>query len=307
MAADRTGPHPWGIVAVALIGLISVALPEGLRYRLQGAIRDLLAPGQCVVASLSADNAPVNNDDWERQARFWQAQAATLRTELAATRDVPLWTTATRPAALISPTLRQATVIAWEHPGQSETPLPIVRGGTSDGIAISDLVLAPGTSTIDQGTTTGIAADQLLLAGRTVIGRVAQASRLTSTIERVTDAKYRGQAQIVRIIDNEVVLGAEGVIAGTGTGCQLLHVDGTEPVSVGDLVFTPVHGVALSAPLYYGIITDAELEAGASEWSITVAPRFTGDPPGKVLVLELRAAPQRTQEQLAEQEAGHVR
>ncbi|RLS56327.1 MAG: hypothetical protein DWH91_07020 [Planctomycetota bacterium] len=312
MAADRTTPHPWGIAGVALLGLVCVVLPVNLRERFQGAIRDLLAPGQCVaVAALpeSSGDAALPDRETSRQARYWQAQAATLRAECDVLRTVPTWPTAAMPVPLIQPTLRTARVIAWEASGTGEIPSPIVRGGSRDGLSTSDLVLAPGEATIDQGAATGIRADQLLLAGRSVIGRIARTSQLTSTIQRVTDPAFRGQAQIVRLVEGEAVMGPEGVLAGSGTRCQLLRINATEPVSVGDLVFTSLRGVALAPPLYYGLVTRADLPPGAGEWSIEVAPHFTGAAPSEVLVLELLVTPARLsrEEMPAIEEPPHVR
>lgn len=305
MAVDRRGPHPWGIAGVALAGVACLVLPDNLRERVQGAGRDLLAPGQYVVAAVrdstveeTATGQSSADTDWERQTRYWQAVAAQQQSELATLRDLPTWPRVVISPPLVQPVLRTARVIAWEHPGADEVASPIVRGGARDGVAASDLVMLPGALVLDQGASSGIAADQLLIAGRTVLGRIVKVSQLTSTIQRVIDPAFRGQAQIVRLNDGEAVLGAEGVLAGTGAGCQLLRVDSTEPVSVGDLVFTPVHGVPLSPPLYYGVITETDLDPGASEWSITVTPRLTGEPPGEVLVLGLQTNPQREDDQL---------
>lgn len=294
-----------------MLGLVCVVLPVHLRERFQGAIRDLLAPGQCVVAAALAEspgNADLPDHEAHRQVRYWQAQAATVRAEYDVLRTVPTWPAATVPVPLVQPTLRTARVISWEAAGTGEIQSPIVRGGNRDGLSTSDLVLAPGEATIDQGAATGIRADQLLLAGRSVIGRIARTSQLTSTIQRVTDPAFRGQAQIVRLVEGEAVMGPEGVIAGAGTGCQLLRINATEPVSVGDLVFTSLRGVALTPPLYYGLITRADLPPGAGEWSIEVAPHFTGAAPSEVLVLELLVAPARLPkgEMSSTEEPSHV-
>jgi hypothetical protein len=189
---------------------------------------------------------------------------------------------------MIKPQLRQARVIGWERRGLATLPNAVIRGGTANKIAADDLVLASGESIVDQGQGSGIVADDLVLAGRTVIGRITRISRWTSTIQPVTDSEFRGQAQIVRLQDNEAILGAEGILAGTGKGdCRLLHVGTTEPVAEGDLVFTSLRGVPLSPPLFYGTITRAEVLPGEPDWSISVTPVIRGTPPSEVLVLGL--------------------
>src|SRR5262245_5661104 len=65
--------------------------------------------------------------------------------------------------------------------------------------------------------------------------------------------------------------GAEGTIMGDGSDlCRLRHI--AVPVNVGDEVFTGGADGALPLPMYYGKVVRAELEAGATEWSVWVRP-----------------------------------
>ena len=305
MAAESQTASGWlTIIGGLLVGGILVCLPEVWAGKVRSLVRDSLSPGQSVIALAipQAVNGPdagspeTVDSSWQRQARYWQAEAARLKAELAEANRVPEWPEAATTPALIKPQLRQARVIGWERRGLATLPNAVIRGGTANKIAADDLVLAAGESIVDQGQGSGIAADDLVLAGRTVIGRITRISRWTSTIQPVTDSEFRGQAQIVRLQDNEAILGAEGILAGTGKGdCRLLHVGTTEPVAEGDLVFTSLRGVPLSPPLFYGTITRADLVDGEPDWSITVTPALTGTPPSEVLVLGLsigRPSPQ---------------
>lgn len=273
-----------------------MCLPEAWSGKVRSLVRDSMSPGQCVIAAtapnvvggVDAGNEASVDSSWQWQARYWQAEAARLKAELAEMNKVPGWPEAATTAPLAKPQLRQARVIGWERRGVAALPAAVIRGGTANQMAVDDLVLASGESILDQGQGSGIAADDLIIAGRTIIGRITRISRWTSTIQPVTDAEFRGQAQIVRLQDNEAILGAEGILSGTGKGdCRLLHVGATEPVAEGDLVFTSLRGVPLSPPLFYGTITRAELVDGEPDWSITVTPALTGTPPRDVQVLGL--------------------
>ena len=72
------------------------------------------------------------------------------------------------------------------------------------------------------------------------------------------------------------MLGPEGVLTGDGKGrCRLLHIPATEPVSVGDEVYTSSRLTGLPVPMYYGRVVDATLAEGASHWEVVVEPAET--------------------------------
>ncbi len=298
MAAESHSPPGLVPIAAALLGGgMLFCLPDVWAGKLRSAVHDLLAPGQCVLAAavpqvisgpVAPSTATATESQWERQARYWQAEAAKLRAELTEANRVPTWPVAAIIPSQIQPKLRTARIIGWERPSIDEAPAAVLRAGSTDHVAVHDLVLAPGESILDQGQSQGIAADDLVLAGRSIIGRISRTSRWTSTIQPITDPEFRGQAQIVRLQDGEAVLGAEGILSGSIAGaCRLLHIGTTDPVAEGDLVFTALRGVPLSPPLFYGTITWAELRPGEPDWSIEVTPARSGPPPSEVLVLEL--------------------
>ncbi len=300
MAAESRSPPGWlSITGGLLVGGILLCLPEVWAGKVRSLVHDGLAPGQCVIAAAvpqvtHAASPAVNSvaveidSSWQRQAHYWQAESARLRAELAELQRVPTWPPAAIIPPQVRPRLRTARVIGWERSNGHEAPAPVIRAGTVDQVAVSDLVLLPGEPLLDQGQTHGVNSDDLVLAGRSVIGRIARTSRWTSTIQSITDPEFRGQAQIVRLQEGEAILGAEGILSGAEEGtCRLQHIGTTEPVAEGDLVFTSLHGVALSPPLFYGTITKAELKPGEPDWSIEVAPARQGPPPSEVLVLEL--------------------
>ena len=285
------------IAAALLVGGMLLCVPHVWAETVRSAVHDLLAPGQCVFAIAAPQvisgpdaqsTASTLDNQWERQARYWQAEAAKLQAELTEANRVPTWPAAAINSSQIQSKLRTARIIGWERQSILTAPAAVVRAGSTDNVTVNDLVLAPGESILDQGQAQGIAADDLVLAGRSIIGRVSHTSRWTSTIQPITDPEFRGQAQIVRLQDGEAVLGAEGILSGSTEGtCLLRHIGTTDPVAEGDLVFTSLRGVPLSPPLFYGTISRAELQPGEPEWSIEVSPARRGLPPTDVLVLEL--------------------
>ena len=296
--ADSQTPLGWKPIAGALLlGGVLWCLPVAWAGKLRGLIHDGLTPGQCVVAATipqavhpAAGTAGDGGRDttWQRQARHWQAEAARLRAELDELQRTPSWPEAEVSPPLVRPVLRSVRVIGWERSHGIEAPAAVLRAGNANSVEVNDLVLAPGEAILDQGQSRGLSPDDLVLAGRSVIGRIARTSRWTSTVQLITDPEFRGQAQIVRLQEGEAVLGAEGIIAGSSEGtCRLLHIGTTEPVAEGDLVFTSLRGVPLSPPLFYGTITRAELKPGEPDWMIEVTPQRRGPPPSEVLVLEL--------------------
>lgn len=298
MAANSQTPPGWlSIVGALLLGGTLFCLPDAWAEKLRSTVHDLLAPGQCVLTAAAPQvvSGPViqsrisaTETAWEREARYWQAKAATLNTELIEASRVPTWPEAAIVVPQVQPKLRTARIIGWERPSNAAVPSAVLRAGSADQVAMHDLVLAPGESLLDQGQSLGIAPDDLVLAGRSIIGRISRTSRWTSTVQPITDPEFRGQAQIVRLLDGEAVLGAEGILSGSIEGaCRLLHIGTTEPVAEGDLVFTSLRGVPLSPPLFYGTITRAELRPGEPDWFIQVSPARRGPLPSNVLILEL--------------------
>ena len=54
--------------------------------------------------------------------------------------------------------------------------------------------------------------------------------------------------------------------------CRLRYVPGTEPVEVGDEVYTGDQTGTQTYPMYYGRVVRAELNPGDQEWDIWVEP-----------------------------------
>ena len=100
-----------------------------------------------------------------------------------------------------------------------------------------------------------------MLAGSRVWGKVADVGPHTCTVRRITDAGYRDLVQLATSREGRLHFSARGVLVGAGERlCKIELVETTEPVAVGDLVFTADDGV-LQSPLLYGKIVTARSQA----------------------------------------------
>ena len=77
----------------------------------------------------------------------------------------------------------------------------------------------------------------------------------------------------------------QGTPSGRGV-CRLKNV--TEPVAVGDQVYTAESDGVLRFPMYYGVISAAELPPAANEWEVEVTPAAAACEPGEVEILRLK-------------------
>lgn len=295
-----------GATLATALSAALLSLPTAFSERCRAVVRDLAFPALSrLVSDVSAENrsepastasiAAVERQLTEatRQALYWQAVSARLKTErdeavqqagmLAASRDAgPLLDAEWISARLLS---RGTPLPGWE--------LPVINRGTDRTIAAGDLVAA-GHPLLDVGTRDSVAIDSRVVAGRAVLGRIATAGQWTSTVQLVSDAGYRGAAQLVRQSGGAAVEGPEGVLVGTGAGrCSLQYVAATEPVRVGDLVVTPLRQPWGRGPLLYGTVTRADAAAGATHWSIDVEPLADLRKAAEILVLTVHPNPRR--------------
>lgn len=296
-----------GVTLATALSAALLSLPTAFSERCRAVVRDLACPVLSrLVSDLSADNRPepASNEsiatlerqltEATRQALYWQAVSARLQTErdeavqqagmpVAPRGAGPLLDADWISARLLS---RGTPLPGWE--------LPIINRGTDQTIAAGDLVAADGHPLLDVGTRDSIAIDSRVVAGRTVLGRIATAGQWTSTVQLVADAGYRGAAQLVRHSGGAAVEGPEGVLVGTGAGrCSLQYVAATEPVRIGDLVVTPLRQPWANGPLLYGTVTRADAAAGATHWSIDVVPLADLRKAAEVLVLTVHPNPRR--------------
>jgi cell shape-determining protein MreC len=161
-----------------------------------------------------------------------------------------------------------------------------------------------------------------------VLGKIAEVGQVTSTLRLVTDPDFSARVRITRRTPQGLQVIAEGTLVGeprpaggsrsatgetrtrrgtptaevagnsnsttgqvpgtpSGRGvCRLKNV--TEPVAVGDQVYTAESDGVLRFPMYYGAISAAELPPAANEWEVEVTPAAAACEPGEVEILRLK-------------------
>jgi cell shape-determining protein MreC len=171
------------------------------------------------------------------------------------------------------------------HSGVSPGGLVIDRDGP-DG----------GTTMIDAGHDLDLQPGRIVLAGRRVWGKLASVGSHVSVVRRITDPGYRAEVQIAHAAadrDAPRSLGPRGMLVGTGDRlCQIELVEASEPVSVGDLVYSESDGL-LSEPLLYGDIVRVELARDKLHWQIWMQSAVGSDAPREVAVLRTELNPAR--------------
>lgn len=278
------------VCCAAAIGLFFA--PDSIANSMRVTVRDAVRPGQWLaVQAVQHTNAVLSrigraeenaakfaalNSDLTK-ARFdrrrLQIENARLCDQLRQTNEQPtIPFRATKSLPLVVPELIESAVLGRERGSLGERGLLIDRGQLA-GILDSLPVLAGEGPVIDQGEDARVEPDQPVYSGRIVVGKIAGVGRWASTVRLVTDRTYRGEAQLARSTPGGMVFGAEGVFAGQGERlCRLERVSRTEPVSVGDEVYTVATFGTRQHPMYYGKVVKAELNAGAAAWNIWVKP-----------------------------------
>jgi hypothetical protein len=335
-----------GIISLTLASLCAAALqavsPE-VSSRVRTGLRDCVLPGTIALQEIQSslerveaarkimaqqlagrlaeedentDAKPHEQELLQSELRRLEVVAAALRQRAAAAEgQLALAPDAERSSSLLRVTTQRARVIGSERGAINALAARLVDAGAADGIAVSDLVLEPlsGESEadeialIDRGRDAEFVVDLPVAAGRTLVGRIKSAGRLTSSVQLVTDPKFRVGARIVRSAPDGPVEGASGVFAGGGTdACRLELVPATAPVTVGDRVYTHEMAAGESLRLYVGEIVRAEAAPGDPHWRIEVRPDLA-QIPAVVEVVKVELNPARLASEAAALNAGDER
>lgn len=169
----------------------------------------------------------------------------------------------------------------------------LIDGGWRDGIREQALVLKSRRPLIDLGDPDQLSPDDPLLIGHHVVGKVEVVGRWTSTFLPVTDPDFRAAVQVVRQTDDGPVWGAKGILRGSDDGCAIDGILADAAVRVGDSVFSAGRDGTLEAPLFYGTVSEASLDADDREWQIRVTPASAPSTITQVRVLRAALNPQR--------------
>lgn len=299
---------PGAALAMALAAAcVFVFLPQAWLAPLRAVAGSALRPGQQAAGFLRGQA-----DDLLAEARrHWDTarQLAEVQREIERLRDenrrlADELTTRTPPRPDEGPTdserlLRAATVRARFLGVQARAFLTrheLLDVGSRQGVEAGALVVEPSRAVIDRGSDARLAPGRLVLDGACVWGKVVEVGPLTSTILRTTEPGYR---DVIRLATRAAPgrpprLGPEGILEGTGEPlARVRMVPASEPVEVGDEVYTSGGEGVLPAPLRCGRVVRVELPAGATHWDVWMEPAVGPRPPDEVAVLKIELNPLR--------------
>lgn len=276
-----------------LIALGAFLLPDDMQAAVRLAVGDLVKPGRLIWSAASrrathffAARQPPPGAAASDDERLREELAAATRKihaleiqlarhqEEAAARQLPIFAGETRAHSerLAQPVLIDAAVLGDAHAHAWRKGRWLDRGKSSGMLEEAPIITA-ARPLVDLGRDAQLSPEDPLLLGRTVIGKVHRVGRWTSTFLLVTDADFRGRAQLVRETPDGYVFGAKGVLRGRGEKtCLLEGIPATEAVEPGDLVYTAERDGLMPSPLCYGRVLEANLDEPSREWKIVVEP-----------------------------------
>ena len=280
----------WAALFCTAGGLSLMLVPEPVAARIRTTLQDLGSPGQRLVRAgldaaikrLSAAYKPPLHDDriatLESQLRASELHCRQLRARAHSVEPkhklvggefvspIP-----TQP--LLLPELVEARVMGSEQAllwhGRK-----LLGTGRKNGVEESLMVVEGPAMTIDQGSSAELDADDPVYdyEGRIVVGRIAKVGSWTSTLELVSDATFSGLGCVVHNSPDGWVPGPEGIVKGDGKGGCRMEVESTEPVQVGDAVWTVPEDGVLPLPMYYGRVTGIERKSGSLNSQLQIEP-----------------------------------
>lgn len=279
------------------LGLILAVLPKGLSLQARTVVKTALLPGQIAVRSgydrLHAALASTVHEELQSQAREIEVLKQRLRqAEARQTQSMLVATDAQRRLAEIKQRPSDLEVadgtplFAWHSleahvVGRELATLwkskRLIRNGSRDGIQDDQWVLDGRELVVDQGESQNVMPGMMAFAGRSIVGRVHQAGSQISSIELITDRTFRAQAAIGRQSENRIEFSSVGLLEGDGNGlCRMTLPDSSEPVAVGDAVYSVPKEPSYETRLLFGRVVSITRSALQSEMIVQPATDLAG-------------------------------
>jgi cell shape-determining protein MreC len=181
----------------------------------------------------------------------------------------------------------------------------ILDVGSRAGVRGEALVVGGPKSLLDQGANRRLESEELVLWQGRVWGKIVEVGPQTSTVRTPCEPGFRDLVRLGGVARASCpcgppqagspcyVLGPQGLLEGTGEPlARVREVDVTEPVAVGDAVYTVSGQGILPQPLPYGIVVRVQRPVGAAHWEIWMKPAFDSEPES-VVVLRTQFNPAR--------------
>lgn len=278
-----------------LLASVLILGPAGIRHHTEAVLMELAGAGAALATSGANKPSPDQEHDTKlerlaAQNRQLAVMVAQLQHELEQSRGLEHIPQSLPNGSKLTQTVAVTTRVLGRRGEQSTADLLIALGKQSD-LTGEELVLAGEGDLIAGGESLGIAADELVCQGRQLLGRITQTGRWSSLVQPVTDADFKVAVQIIRHSELGPVWGPQGILVGTGTSCEILEVPATQPVAVGDHVYTHSTASPTSELVYCGRISNINLGPQDQSWTIQVSPAVTNTP-ATVTVLKSQLNPQ---------------
>jgi len=308
---DRlTRPRNLLIVAVAVsVGL--ALLPARRTEPLKVALATALRPGQAAAVWLREGGA--RTLEW---ARNWQSTAARLAQSERRREELEIETQ--RLAIELAIERGRASSLEEQAGAAGENRLLVARyvpvrvlgqqaraflarrhlldAGSRAGVEADQLVLDLGPGLIDRGSDAPFTAGQLVLSQGRVWGKIVSVGPLTSTVRTLTEPGYRDLVCVGarHPAADSSPAGPQGILEGTGEPLARIRlVEVTEPVAVGDPVYSVSAKGVLAEPLLCGHVARLQRPIGSAHWEIWVQPALASKQPQQVVVLSAELNPRR--------------
>lgn len=310
LRARTTSPAALGAWSL-LAGLVLWFAPNSMVTEIRGITCDLLSPGlrgaaelsafinsswgkwkrelagelqrDLVEAELRADRA---EDRFQRLVGQYLVQAEQHRSQIDPAQKLA------GAAPLFLPALCDARIVGAQL-GQQWRAGRLLDRGWTNGVREAALVIRSRRPLIDIGQSEQISAEDALVIGSSVLGKIEVVGRWTSTFLPVTDPDYRAAVQVVRLGEEGPVWGPRGILRGATDHCVIDGLAESASVRAGDVVYAADRDGTFAAPLYFGEVTAAQLAPEAREWEVTVKPSVSQDNVTEVRVLRAALNPQR--------------
>ncbi|HWL07047.1 MAG TPA: rod shape-determining protein MreC [Planctomicrobium sp.] len=265
------------LVVAVLLNVGPRGLSEQIQNGLQGMVGWTLSVLPAPVLDSDVESADGNGDRAKTLAVL-QAENRELRRQVAELRlQQNEWERHQKLPFPSGDELVQTTSVVTRILGRKGDPVSsnlqlLIALGKSHGLHESELVLTGDGLLLDGGNEQQIHPDQLMTAGRSLLGRTTRVGKQTSLVQPLTDGSFRMAVRIYRRSPFGPVTGPAGILAGTGTECRIDDVSATEAVAIGDDVYTDPMASPVGVPIYCGRITQVDVAPTATHWTIELSP-----------------------------------
>jgi cell shape-determining protein MreC len=307
-AYRRLTSPPAALAAGLALAVALMLAPDAWSTAMKGRATALLRPGQLAVSTVRRYGAGVvalakshfgtaaQLAESERRRERLAEENGLLAAELTVARSGPSDPTQSAPDDSFPPLLTSRCVEARVLGELARAFLGrrhLLDIGSQSGVQPGAPVVHAPPEIIDQGLGAGLEAGHLVLSRRRIWGKVVEVGRSTSVVRTVTEPDYRDLVQLGPT-------GPQGILEGTGGPLARVRlVEVTEPVAVGDPVYSAAGAGLLTEPLFYGQVVRLERPVGAAHWEIWIELAPDPKTTDHVAVLRIKLNPLR----LADREA----